>query len=788
MMNFKRRKSFDDVPTSSKFANLGTESKRLHQNDQNQWAVQAASTGMQNTSVAQLPLEIDIDPLLKDIVFSEDLEQKKLVNRLYRDIYYNDPVCGSAVDMFSTLPFSEFTFGGVTDKRARQAFGETIERLNCRTLMPHISTDHLVDGSYISSLLFNKTSKRFFDTMPHRSSDCKVETLPFYSQDPIITAAISDEIRNLFNVKDSKRMTNMRDRLGPELVALLGNDAIELDPLTTVYIPRKIFTTDEGVSWFRRVLPIWLIEKNLFRGTLVESSRRQRGILHLELGDGDQWEPTIADMEFITELFQNADADPLGAIIATRMGVSTNEIRCIAGETRVLTDAGLLRIDELVGHTPDGTPFSASTDIKVQSPAGGFVAVDQWHYQGFQKTTTLTTESGAALTATANHKHLVLTYDGELRLLPVRDITARHWLCVEDNAKYASKKHKNNKAYGVLASHGFHFESIVGIKQGGHRHVYDLSIKGNEDGEAPLFVAGGIVTHNSGGDFWKVTDIWDSTSQFKMRALGISEGFLTGETTLGTADNSMTLLIETIRTFRDMITRKFFYDKLFPLISLVNGFTINDAGKLIRKDGLLTGDIQDNLNKLANGSRLLVPTIHWNKQLKPEGDSTYIDILGTLTEKGIPVPLRAFAAAGGVNLDNLINDSEDDITLLKKISEYNKKVADIKKEFGPPVADDGMSMASAGDKSLLKVLADAKQSPSSVLREGTGRPVPLGARDFGDASEIVGRTPTGKKKYLRNQRQENEKANKNIVRAMQEIIKHKNTPLTRSTMTAHTGA
>src|SRR5690606_40146240 len=64
---------------------------------------------------------------------------------------------------------------------------------------------------------------------------------------------------------------------------------------------------------------IWLMEKNLFRGTLVETARRQRGILHLTLGDGDQWEPTMADMQMAMELFQNADADPLGAVIATRI-------------------------------------------------------------------------------------------------------------------------------------------------------------------------------------------------------------------------------------------------------------------------------------------------------------------------------------------------------------------------------------------------------------------------------------------------------------------------------------
>lgn len=624
MMRFKRNTDYEAEASTPQIAqpgrpvkqDLGTASRTRvpAEPKRNDWEA-TANTPMRNTQISQMPIEVDVDPLLKDIVFSEDLEQKKLVNRLYRDIYYNDAVCGSAVDMLSTLPFSDFTIGGVTDRRALRSFKETVERLNIRTILPHLSTDHLVDGAFIGSLLYNKSSKRFFDIMPHRNDNAKIDSLPFYGQDPIITVSIPEAVQASLSTS-SARMETLKQRLGEDIVGLLQQDALELDALTTVYIPRKTFTSGEGVSFYRRVLPLYLIEKNLFRGTLVESSRRQRGILHISLGDGDQWEPTVADMEFMTELFMNADSDPLGAIIATRLGVTTDEIR-------------------------------------------------------------------------------------------------------------------------------------------------------------------------QGGDFWKVTDTWDSTATFKLRALGISESFLSGEANYATADSSLTVFIESIRAFRDMLTRKLFYNKIFPLVSLVNGYTINDRGKLIRKDGLLDSDnMQANLDKLADGSRLLIPNVHWSKQLKPEGDSQYMDMLSTLTEKGIPVPLRAIAAAGGFNLDSLLADSDDDLDMLQRVSEYGKKVSDIKSKYGPKEDEGGGgAFASGGDSDLNDLLGYAEGSRSSVLSRVKGKRPSLLNRDFGEDGEIVGRSKTGKKQYLHNQKAANERANREIARALGEITSNKKTPLTHGSIT-----
>ena len=63
------------------------------------------------------------------------------------------------------------------------------------------------------------------------------------------------------------------------------------------------------------------------RGTIDVANRRQRSLLHVMVGGDDEWIPTQADLESFRDLFMQGDIDPTGAIIVTRTGVNTNEIR-----------------------------------------------------------------------------------------------------------------------------------------------------------------------------------------------------------------------------------------------------------------------------------------------------------------------------------------------------------------------------------------------------------------------------------------------------------------------------
>ena len=554
----------------------------------------APLTGMPNTNVSGNAITIDTDPMMTGL--TPMMEWSPLFQRIYRDMYFNDAVCGSAADMLSSLPFSEFSLGGIEQRKVEAEYMETIERLNARTICPEIALDYLVQGEHCSSLLFNKDEKKFTDLMPQMTEDHTITPLPFRSQDPIIEVKFNDQLRAALS-KDSKRIARLRKQYGSQVFEQIQAGQLELEPLSTLWIARRTFSHwGRGTSWFRRVLPTYLIEKNLFRGTLIESARRQRGIMHLTLGDGD-WEPTIADMEFITELFMNADSDPLGATIATRSGVSSEEIR-------------------------------------------------------------------------------------------------------------------------------------------------------------------------AGGEFWKHTDFADQAMAHKLRALGISESILSGEASYNTADAGLTIFVDTMRTFRDMLTRRFFYDKLFPMISLIKGYTLSASGRLVVRENLINEiTAEEAMSRLNDGSRLLIPQVHWAKQLKPEGDSTHMEMLGTLSDKGIPIPIRLMAAAGGLNLDDLLKQQEEDLKIREKLQAWQKALA----KFAPADGEGASESAASAllDANLARATsADPTLQTSSAVLAAAGRtrPVNILDRNWGDGL-VHGATKTGKRKHIIDQKKANERMNKFISKA-----------------------
>ena len=609
MFSYKRREPLIK-PNASGNVGVGTTSSKIRkEKDEATTAAPAGFTSQSNTSqrgpqLGRLDVNLDTSLLLEGM--DSDLRDQQMF-RVYRDMYWHDPICGSCVDLYSTLPFSEFTIGGADDKYLDK-FREVVEVLNLRSAMPRISVDHQVTGAFCGSMLYNADKKKIYDLMTHKYDNIAVHTLPLYSQDPIMYLRLDEDIKATLRL-DSKRIKMIREQMGEKFFNKLLSDELELDPIGTIYVPRKTFSFGEGVSYFKRVLPIWMIEKNLYRGTLIESGRRQRGIMHLMLGE-EGWEPSPEDFSAVTDLFMDADADPIGAVVATRLGISVSEMR-------------------------------------------------------------------------------------------------------------------------------------------------------------------------QGGDFWKVTDIWDQTGAMKMRALGISESFLSGDASYANMEGSMTVFVETMRAYRDMMTRRIFYEKVFPLVSMMNGYTIKNK-KISTRTGLMDGNTQDILTRMQDGSKLFIPTVHWAKQLKPEQDQSYMEVLNQLTANGVPVPLRAMAAAGGFNLDELLSNQSEDLAIQRQLMEYNKQLAALKTKYA--AAEGG------GEGGMQSYSSDIIEVPSahvgSVL---AGKRMSL-KRDYGEAAELFDVTATGKKKHIFRQAEANKRLNNKIVKSILEIERRGDTPLSVSSSTPHKAA
>ena len=605
------------------------------------------------------------------------------------------------------------------------------------------------------------------------------------------------------------------------------------------------------------------------------------------------------ELNAIVALFQQADLDPLGPIIATRQSIQTSEARCISGDTLISTSEGLKRISDMVPHSPkqlkEGASFS--TDLKVKNHTGEFVSVDKWWYQGYKPTIKLTTSTGTHLVCTENHRMLTVrngklafinagnieigktwvlkeqnevTQNNDLALnlgmpdteyikansfgIPTEIFTSvlkdRHigsskgnlcnengtWFINDDNEEilvkdcwtetfkpflylsstiypecsshflydpearscflyenYASGAYDKHLAiikqvsaslYNTLIelfSLQLNFEKVVSVKEYGMQHVYDLTMNYKES--APMFVANSLVTHNSGGDFWKYTDVIDQTSNLKMRALGLSDALMSNEGNYNTAEAALSTFIDGMKSYRDYYTQCMFYDRLFPVIAAVNGFK-NPEKSEAHFDAQRSASLGFQVNDASNYE---IPTVRWHKSLEPNNDANTMEMLNTLSEKGFPIPLRMWAAAGGLRIENIENEMDEDIKLRKSFMDYNEKIMKMQAQQEQTAGGGDYDESSSGgdvdyENGDTEDVYDDMNSESASLAKELGRlqdmarlqPRPLLSRNFENGeNEVVGRTKTGKKKYVHNQKAAVQKQNEDISKAARELLRKK---------------
>lgn len=209
----------------------------------------------------------------------------------------------------------------------------------------------------------------------------------------------------------------------------------------------------------------------------------------------------------------------------------------------------------------------------------------------------------------------------------------------------------------------------------------------------------GITTDETKGigSLWKWDDIFEFASQAKMRALGINDAFLSGDASYNTLESALSVFLEELRAMRDYLTAEIFYGKIFAAVSIINDFKVkqnrfsvtsdldgdneenrsafkyNRHGGMFKKDGKLIAVTSGNLKQqgydVEDITEYEMPSIHWHKALKPEADKEYLELLTTLQGVGLPIPLRMWAAAGGLSIDELMSDLDDDKKLRNTIAE-----------------------------------------------------------------------------------------------------------------------
>jgi hypothetical protein len=516
----------------------------------------------------------------------------------YRDIYLFDNTAGSAVDIQSTFPFSDWELRGLPEKEL-EPFNTALERLSLKTMMPFLSTAYLTDGFFCGSLIFDPRSKQFIDTLIHDALSVAAIPSPFYNIDPTINVRVGQAAQQFMH-DTSEYARRYLDAMPRDFIEMLKSGAFTLDPVTTMFIPRRSTTDRAYTSYLHRILPMYMIEKTLFRGTLVEAQRRQRAMTHLTAGD-DVWTPSPGELQALVGAFQEAEMDPSGGWVATRGSVASNDLR-------------------------------------------------------------------------------------------------------------------------------------------------------------------------PGGDFWKWTDMADVLVPYKLRALGISESFLSGESSYAAAESAYSTFLESMNAYRTGLTERVFYSKLFPLISVVNNLYKEGSNKA------RAGKIVEFLFNKSNRSNLKMPQLHWHKELEAKGEENMAELLETASQKGIPIPLRMWAAAAHIDMDSLLRELKEDSTLRKELEQYTHKdtshdgegdIPDQGHEFDDD--DEGVDARAETSASLFpRIQQKGRVIPGlptqSLVHGHPSYKQPLLGRDFGDSGDNFGLTKTGKIKYIPNSRNINKQMNDNILK------------------------
>lgn len=456
------------------------------------------------------------------------------LDEMFKLMYNRDHIAGVVVDLIAELLWSEFDLLGIQDPVILNIYRDSMEAIDPLTTGPETTREYLTIGRNMSSLIFNKERGIFTDIISHDPSFVRLTPIPIKGFDPKIDLIPSPAMRAFVESVDPRDLDARKALPAAYIEAIRAagsgsagtssykptqqymgssnrNDTfgIPLDPINTLFLSRRTFGYDNlGTSLYTRLITFWALEKALINATMASARRRSRSILHVKAGIDNIWEPTAQEMDNLAGMYIQADEDPVGAVVCTRTGVDTNEIR-------------------------------------------------------------------------------------------------------------------------------------------------------------------------SGNDFYKWSDEWALLNEGKLRALGANDALLTGDATYNNQESARMFFMEKVLKLRETLTKRIYYNKLFPLIARIHGFRKRTTAELSHRIRL-TGDTKTAVQLTQRQaleippSELIIPTISWRKELVSNINEGKLDIYEKLEEKGVPIHLRDWAAAGNVDLDYQMSALEDDADLRKLVNKWKK--------------------------------------------------------------------------------------------------------------------
>lgn len=190
---------------------------------------------------------------------------------------------------------------------------------------------------------------------------------------------------------------------------------------------------------------------------------------------------------------------------------------------------------------------------------------------------------------------------------------------------------------------------------------------------------------------WGISQEYEFLSTLKMRALGVSEAYLSGDANVSNMETAKTSLGKAVASFRDNMLYEIFAKQLFPTFARLHNFQKRTQAQLnnrIRVEPARLARIAEYDRRMKENDRLskwgypvitakqslglplnslIIPRLITEDTLRPEQDAAYLEMLEKLKENEVPIPLRIWASAAGYDLDKAMAMMEEDLVLKKRL-------------------------------------------------------------------------------------------------------------------------
>jgi len=235
-----------------------------------------------------------------------------LANRYWRLFYKLDPVIGNCVDMFATMPWSNFQLTGEgVSGEIKESFETMCQETQVLRILEYMVREFLVIGEAVPHCFFDDAKGIWSYIALHNPDQLEVIDAPFIKMDPVVEFIPDDRLRSVLT-SNNRLLRRVREQMPPELISrLVARQNIPLSPINMTFIPRRLHPYDtRGTSIISRMWRILMYEDGIYNASIATARRHAGPIKVAKLGNPQTgWIPSQEHERRLLQLLAQAELD-----------------------------------------------------------------------------------------------------------------------------------------------------------------------------------------------------------------------------------------------------------------------------------------------------------------------------------------------------------------------------------------------------------------------------------------------------------------------------------------------